>query len=141
MHGVINFCLSSIITVLSFLLFYTVFYYKKYRLKNETLFAEIFLYQFILFGSYILKTIICFIGEDKSEVINTNTQNTFESIKKYIFGCQHYVYNWSAAIIIITRLFYNIELYITFQKPIDIAKCILHRGHNKIFYEIKQRFR
>ena len=136
MHEILNFCFSSIITVLSFLLFYTVFYYKKFRLKNETLFAEIFLYQGILFGSCIFKTIISFFGEDKREVINTNTTNNFESIKKYIFGCQHYIYNWSVAIIIITRLFYNIELYITFQKPIDIAKCILHRGHNKIFYEI-----
>ena len=135
-HEVLNFCFSSIIMVLSFLLFYTVFYYKKFRLKNETLFAEIFLYQGILFGSCIFKTIISFFGEDKREVSNINTTNNFESIKKYIFGCQHYLYNWTVAIIIITRLFYNIELYITFQKPIDIAKCILHRGHNKIFYEI-----
>ena len=114
---------------MSFLLFYTVFYYKKYRLKIETLFAEIYLYQGIIFGIYILKTIFYFVGEE-------TPTNNLNNIKEIIFILQNYIFNWGVFLITITRLFYNIEMSNTFNKPIDIAKSMLPYGNKKTIYEI-----
>ena len=128
-HKIINFIVSCVIAGMSFLLFYTVFYYKKYRLKIETLFAEIYLYQGIVFGFYILKTIFYFVGEE-------TPSHNLNNIKEIIFILQNYLFNLGVFIITLTRLLYNIEMSNIFNKPIHIAKSMLPNGNTKAIHEI-----
>ena len=117
----INFIISSVIVFLNYLMFSSLYNYKKIRSKEENLFLEKKLFNAICFTYYMILYI--FIALD----ICSNSRNSI------LYQIQEYLYNIYIVAIYLINLFMSIEMFFTYKNPIYYYLIIFNKKSRKIY--------